>query len=191
MGSNPTLSASHLKPVFPGVWHGQILLGRTGESLTDCSRLVVAGGSRSQASAANHEFTLEPHLVGLIRCLLLFPSVLRLSLASLLGRCSVQRADDDFSLRPGMRLWPRLNRRCIVRRRRAESVPCDGRSGLRCTTISQRATTREHQRGNKQNNAFRNHRDHFKAWQSKTEVSARPGWGTIIQLILKNRATQG
>jgi hypothetical protein len=44
-------------------------------SATDAAGCVIAGGLADEASAANHEFTLEPHLVGLIGGLLLFPAV--------------------------------------------------------------------------------------------------------------------
>src|ERR1700737_2000353 len=125
---------------------------------------AVAG----QASAANHEFTLEPHLVALIRCLLLLPLVLRLNLLVWFGRRSVEWADDDFSLRSRMLLWLRLNRLRVAGRGRAKSVPRDRRSGLRCTTVSQRTAICEHQRGNKECNAFRNHRDRLTVRQSKT-----------------------
>ena len=129
---------------------------------------VVAGGFAGQAIAANHEFTLQSHLVVSIRGLLLLPLVLRLNLIILLGRRSVEWADDDFPLRPRMRLWLRLNRLRVAGRGRAKSVPRDRRSGLRCTTVSQRTAICQHQRGNKECNAFRNHRDRSTARQSKT-----------------------
>jgi hypothetical protein len=44
-------------------------------SAIDAAGCVIAGGLADEASAANHEFTLEPQLVGLIGGLLLFPSV--------------------------------------------------------------------------------------------------------------------
>jgi hypothetical protein len=121
---------------------------------------------RRLARAANLEFALEPGLVVLIRCLLLLPSVLRLSLDGWFGGRSAERADDDFSVRPRMLPGRRLNRLCVVARSRAESVPRGGRhSRCRRTTISQRATIREHQCGKEEQRAFRNHRDHFTALQ--------------------------
>jgi hypothetical protein len=48
-------------------------------SATDAAGHVVPSGFAGQAGAANHEFTLEPHLDVLIRCLLLLPSVPRLN----------------------------------------------------------------------------------------------------------------
>jgi hypothetical protein len=121
---------------------------------------------RRLARAADLEFALEPGLVILIRRLLLLPSVLRLSLVGWFGGRSVERADDDFSVRPRMLPGRRLNRLCVVARSRAESVPRGGRhSGCRRTTISQRATIREHQCGKEEQRAFRNHRDHFTALQ--------------------------
>src|SRR5947208_9105083 len=129
-------------------------------------RRVVAGGFAGQASAANDEFTLEPHLVVSIRCLLLLPLVFRLNL--ILSVCrSVEWADDDFLLRPRMLLWLKLNQFRVAGRSRAKSVPRDRRAGLRCTTASQRTATREHRRRKKECNAFRNHRDLLIARQSK------------------------
>src|ERR1700694_503926 len=129
---------------------------------------IVAGGVAGQASAANHEFTLEPHLVASISCLLLLPLFLRLNLLIWFGRRSVEWADDDFWLRSRMLLWLRLNRLHVAGRGRAKSVPGDRRSGLRCTSVAQRTAICEHQRGNKECNAFRNHRDRLTVRQSKT-----------------------
>jgi hypothetical protein len=145
-------------------------------SATDAAGRVVAGGFRGQASAANREFTLEPRLVVLIRRLLLLPLVLRLNLVILYGRRSVEWADNDFSPRPHMLLWRRLNRLCVVRRGGAKSVSRDRRSGLRCTTISQRAEICEHRRGDKECNAFRNHHNRLTLIQSHLQKpsSARP-----------------
>src|ERR1700730_19448428 len=97
---------------------------------------VVASGFAGQASAANHEFTLEPHLVVLIRCLLLLPSVLRLNLLILFGRRSVEWAEDDFSLRLRMLLGLRLNRLRVAGWSIGKSVPGERSSGLRRTTVS-------------------------------------------------------
>jgi hypothetical protein len=44
-------------------------------SATDAAGCVIVGGLADEASAANHEFTLEPHLAGLIGDLLPFPAV--------------------------------------------------------------------------------------------------------------------
>jgi hypothetical protein len=43
--------------------------------------LRIAGGFAGKTRPANHEFTLEPHLFGLIGGLLLFPAVFWLNLA--------------------------------------------------------------------------------------------------------------
>jgi hypothetical protein len=149
---------------------------RSARSVTDAAGRVVAGGFGGAAVTADHQFTLEPRLVVLIRRLLLLPLVLRLNPVILCGRRSVEWADNDFSLRPHMLLWRRLNRLCVVRRGRAKSVPRDRRSGLRCTTISQRAAICEQRRGNKECNAFRNHHDRLTLVQSHPQKpsSARP-----------------
>src|SRR5258708_4227180 len=143
-------------------------------SATDAAGPVVAGGFAGQASAANHEFTLEPHLFVLIRRLLLLPLVLRLNLVILYGRRSVEWADNDFSLRPRMFLWLRLNRLCVVRRCGAKSVPGDRRPGLRCATVSQRTAICQYERGNKECNSFRNHRDRLTVRQSETRLPEKP-----------------
>ena|SRR5438876_1153654 len=77
-------------------------------SATDAAGCVIAGGFAGEASAANHEFTLESHLVGLIGGLLLFPAVFWLNLAIWFGRGSVEWAEDDFTFRPRRFFWPRL-----------------------------------------------------------------------------------
>ena len=77
-------------------------------SVTDAAGCVVADGFAGEASAANHEFTLEPRLVGLIDHLLLFPAVFWLNLAIWFGRGSVEWAEDDFTFRPRRFFWPRL-----------------------------------------------------------------------------------
>ena len=135
---------------------------------------VVASGFAGQASAANHEFTLEPHLFVLIRRLLLLPLVLRLNLVILYGRRSVEWVDNGFSLRPRMFPWLRLNRLCVVRRGGAKSVPGDRRSGLRCATVSQRTAICQYERGNKEYNALRNHRDRLTVSQSETRLAKNP-----------------
>jgi hypothetical protein len=77
----------------------------------------------------------------------------------LFGRFSVEWADDDFSLRRCTFLWLKINRLRVAGRGRAEAVPRDRRSGLRCTAVSQRAATGDHLCCDKQCDAFRNHRD--------------------------------
>ena len=139
-------------------------------SATDAAGPAVPSGFAGQASAANHEFTLEPHLFVLIRRLLLLPLVLRLNLVILYGRRSVEWADDDFSLRPRMFFWPRLTRLCVVRRGGAKSVPCDRRSAFRCTTVSQRTAICQRQRGNKECDAFRNHVDRLTARHQRGDL---------------------
>jgi hypothetical protein len=121
----------------------------------------LAGGFAGRAGAANDEFALEPDLVGLIGGLLLLPLVLRMNLAVSFGRRSLERAEDDFSLRPRRLVWLKLNRLRVTGRGRAKSVPRGRRSRRRCTTSSRRTATRKHQRGNKQCNALRNHRVRF------------------------------
>jgi hypothetical protein len=123
---------------------------------------------KALASAANLEFALEPNVVVLIRCLLLLPLVLRLSLGWF-GRRSLQWAEDDFSLRPRRLLGRRLNWLGVVRRRRPESVPRDRRLGSRRTTVSQGTAIREHQCGKQEYNALHNHRGNFSALPSKTQ----------------------
>jgi hypothetical protein len=130
-------------------------------SAPDAIGCVVADGFAGKACTANHEFTLGPRLVGLIGVLLLFPAVFWLNLAIWFGRGSVEWADNDFLLRPRMFSRPGLKRLGVVRRGGAKSVPRDRRSGFRCTTVSQRTAICQHQRGHKECNAFRNHRDSF------------------------------
>ena len=121
--------------------------------------------------AADLEGPLEPRLFVLIRDLRFIPLVLRLNLAGWFGRRGVERAGDDFSLRPCLFLGRRRNRLCVVRCSGAQSVPprrrcgyrCSGyrRSGYRRAIGSQRTAIREHQRGEQEYNAFRNHRGHL------------------------------
>jgi hypothetical protein len=80
-------------------------------SATDASGCVVA------ASAADHEFTLEPRLVGLIGRLLLFPAVFWLNLAICFAPGSVEWAQDDFTFRARMLLGSKLKRLGIVQAR--------------------------------------------------------------------------
>src|ERR1700730_1026603 len=99
-----------------------------------------------------------------------------------------------------MFFWPRLTRLCVVRPGGAKSVPCDRRSAFRCTTVSQRTAICQHQRGNKECDAFRNHGDRLTAWKSETGFAKAatsppaPPHGTkttLIQVTLKSRAAQG
>lgn len=124
------------------------------------------GRIRRLTVAANLEGPLEPGLLISIRDLRFIPLFLRLKLAGRFGRRGVERAEDDFSLRPCLFLGRRRNRLCVVCRSRAQSVPRHRRSryrrsGYRCTIGSQRAAIREHQRGEQEYNAFRNHRGHL------------------------------
>jgi hypothetical protein len=121
------------------------------------------------AGLANHEFTLEPRLIVLIRGLLLFPLALRLNLVILFARRSGEWADDDFSLHPLRLVRPKVDRLAVAGRGNAKSVPRERRSGLRCTAVSQRTAPREHQRGNKEREASQNHRDHSTTGQSNTQ----------------------
>ncbi len=73
-------------------------------SVTDAAGCVVADGFAGEASAANHEFTLEPRLVGLIDRLLLVPAVFWLNLATWFGPGSGKWAEDDFTFRERMLL---------------------------------------------------------------------------------------
>jgi hypothetical protein len=102
-------------------------------SATGC---VVAGGFAGEASAANHEFTLEPRLVGLIGRLLLFPAVFWLNLAIWFAPGSVEWAEDDFTFRARMLLGSKLKRLGVVRRGGAKPVPRHRISGRRYTTVS-------------------------------------------------------
>ncbi len=105
-------------------------------SATDAAGCVVADGFAGEAGAANHEFTLEPCLIGLIGRLLLFPAVFWLTLAIWFGRGSVEWAEDDFTFRARMLLGSKLKRLGVVRRGGAKPVPCDRTSGRRYTTVS-------------------------------------------------------
>src|SRR6266404_933430 len=105
-------------------------------SAIDAAGCVVADGFAGEASAANHEFTLEPRLVGLIGRLLLFPAVFWSTLAIRFGRDSVEWAQDDFTFRARMLLGSKLKRLGVVRRGGAKPVPRDRTSGRRYTTVS-------------------------------------------------------
>jgi hypothetical protein len=128
---------------------------------------IVAGGIAGQAIAANHQFSLEPRLVVLIRRLLLLPVVLWLKLAVSFARRSVERADDDFPLRSRL-LWPKLKRLRFFRRGCAKPVPRDRAPGRGRTAAPRRAAIGQRQRGNKERNASRNHRDRLGVRQAKT-----------------------
>jgi hypothetical protein len=128
---------------------------------------VVAGGFAGQAAAADHEFTLELRFVGLVRRLLLLPLVLRSNPVILLGRRNIERGG-DFPLRSRLLLWPKLKRLGFLRRGRAKPVPCDRAPGRGCTTASRRAAIGQHQRGNEERDAFRNHRNSLTVRQLKT-----------------------
>lgn len=120
------------------------------------------GRASGLAGAADDKLTLQLALVVLIRGLVFFPLVLRLNLIGSLGRRSAEWAEDDFFLRPRMLPGRRINRLHVVRRSRAEAVPRGRRRGrYRSTTVSQRTTIGERQRGKDQYSAFRNHRDHL------------------------------
>src|SRR6266404_6020335 len=105
-------------------------------SATDAAGCVVAGGFAGEASAANHEFTLEPRLVGLIGRLLLFPAVFWLNLAIWFAPGSVEGAEDDFTFRARMLFGSKLKRLGVVSRGGAKPVPRDRTSGRRYTTVS-------------------------------------------------------
>ncbi len=104
--------------------------------MTDATGSVVAGGFAGEASAADHEFTLEPRLVGLIGRLLLFPAVFWLTLAIWFGRGSLEWAEDDFTFRARMLLGSKLKRLGVVSRGGVKPVPRDRTSGRRYTTVS-------------------------------------------------------
>src|ERR1700730_7206887 len=104
-------------------------------SAPDAIGCVIADGFAGEACAANHEFTLEPRLVGLIGVLLLFPAVFWLNLAIWFGRGRVEWAEDDFSLGPRGFFRPKLNRWGVVGWGGTKSVPRGRRSGFRCTTV--------------------------------------------------------
>jgi hypothetical protein len=129
---------------------------------------VVAGGFAGQAAAADHEFTLELRFVGLVGRLLLLPLVLRSNPVILLGRRNIERAG-DFPLRSRLLLWPKLKRLGFLRRGRAKPVPCDRAPGG-CATASRRAAIGEHQHGDEERDAFRNHRNGLTVRQLKTRL---------------------
>jgi hypothetical protein len=119
----------------------------------------IANGFAGQAIGANHEFTLEPHLVVAIGRLLLFKTVFGLNLAIWFGRGSVKWAEDDFMFRPRMLLRSKLERLGVVRRGGTKPVPRDRISPRGGTAVSQCAAICQHQRRHKECNAFQNHGD--------------------------------
>src|SRR5947208_5962587 len=135
----------------------EIALCSMRRSATDAAGCVVAGGFAGEASAANHEFTLEPRLVGLIDRLLLFPAVFWLNLAIWFGPGSGEWAEDDFTFRERMLLGSKLKRLGVVRRGGPKPVPRDRTSGRRCTTVAQCTAICQHQCSSKERNGFRNH----------------------------------
>jgi hypothetical protein len=140
-------------------------------SIMSCA---VAGGFAGQAIAADHEFTLEPHLVVLIRRLLLFKAFFGLNLAIWFGRSSLKWAEDDFTLRPRMLLGSKFERLGDVRGGGAKPVPRDRISGCGGTTVSRRTAICQHQRGHKECNAFWNHGDSFDGEAIRGVIGEKP-----------------
>jgi hypothetical protein len=130
---------------------------------------VIAGGFAGLAVAADHEFALELRFVGLVGRLLLFPPVPRSNPVILLGRRNIERAG-DFPLRSRLLLWPKLKRLGFLRRGRTKPVPCDRAPGGGCATASRRAATGQHQCGNDERDAFRNHCNGLTVRQLKTRL---------------------
>ena len=166
-------------------------LGSINRSAVDAIGFVVAGGFAGQAIAANHEFTLKPHLVILIRRLLLLKAVFWLNLASWFGRGSVEWTEDDFTFRARVLFGSKLERLGVVRGGGAKPVPRDRISPRGGTTVSRRTAICQHQRGDKECNAFRNHGDHSRQSEKIGEKPTLARRHELVQVTLKSRAAQG